>query len=347
MRLFLVLLVAAGLVACGPKARKVDNRSPEQMSADAAGVPLAEFRKLLNAEKASMTGLDAVALRDGSQARCRDFRGTPEMKPCLVRQRASVELLTAKSKEVLAGDPTTACVDTRMQMGASSEEASRVCAQFSPQCRAEYAERYWRWADRVTSGLLGAEGKGYFKCKAADEVLFAGAVFRNASVDQYYRGRTSMSSDPCHGEQIEYNAPDGTAYLWYGTNATVVKGEWEIVEGGDDPRITFPATTTGNKPVPQYCQRYQGNTVQPGHKTARWPVAMPSLLPVEPRQGGQCRGRCLRAGEQPHGAGALLRGNLARAFPGLCETLSRGGLQGWPGRPGWLNNGRILVLDFP
>lgn len=318
MRAFLVFLLAAGLVACGPKARKSDKRSAEQISADAIGVPLLQFRQMVAEEQETMRGLDAKALRDGSQAGCAKLRGTPEQRPCLVRQRASVELLTEKKNAVLSGDPAVACTDTRVQMGASTEEALRVCGQFSAACQREYADRYWRWADRVSVGLLGAQGKGYFKCKAADETLFAGAVFRKASFDQMFRGRTSMSADPCHGEQIEYNAPDGKAYLWYGTNADVVVGEWAIVSDEGDPRVVALNRFKNGDPVPKYCQRYQGNTYNPATKKrgGRWECIDVFLL---------TRGRAASAEGDVFGlseGGAVphrLRGNLPTRFRGYAN----------------------------
>jgi hypothetical protein len=31
-----------------------------------------------------------------------------------------------------------------------------------------------------------------------------------------------------HGTQIEYHAPDGTSYLWYPRNTSVVRGRWKV-----------------------------------------------------------------------------------------------------------------------
>ncbi len=262
---FAVLLCLGLLAACGPKPRSSKPYDPIASGAKAVGVSQQEYRNLVAADKARLQNEDTATLRDRTRQGCANLRGQTGYKECVVRQRASVVLITERQDKLIASNPTEACIDTRVGMGQSRQKAGQVCGGFSRACQAEYARRYWRHADIVTVGLLGAEGKGYFKCKAAEETLFAGKVTRTASFDSLFSDRTIMSADPCHNEQIEYYAPDGKAYLWYGTNKNVVVGEWEIVTERSDPRwrTAIASGTQNGKPVPVYCQRYQSNTYNP------------------------------------------------------------------------------------
>ena len=266
MKSFVFCLLAVLLATCGPQPRKADNRSPEQRTADAIGISTAELANRKSAIRPEIQALDDSALRQATRAGCGHLRGKAGYSECVVRQRTAAEEAGVRLDRLVASDPTTACVETKTTMGLSKARAEQTCQAFSPQCRAEYAKRFWRHADSVTFGLLGAEGKGYFKCQAADETEFAGEVIRNATFPVLFSGRTLMSSDPCHGEQVEYYAPDGKAYLWYGDNANIVQGEWEIVTDSSDPRFIHGGKVQGKGRQPPYCQRYGANTYNPATK---------------------------------------------------------------------------------
>lgn len=46
-----------------------------------------------------------------------------------------------------------------------------------------------------------------------------------------FADRTLLFYDPQHGNQIEYYAPDGHAFLWYPGNGIALRGVWRISEG--------------------------------------------------------------------------------------------------------------------
>lgn len=64
---------------------------------------------------------------------------------------------------------------------------------------------------------------------------------------------TQMSYSPGHGTQVEYMAADGSTWLWYPGNKSILPGQWKVSGG-------------------QLCFRYGGNSFNPvtGHRGGGW-----------------------------------------------------------------------------
>lgn len=67
-----------------------------------------------------------------------------------------------------------------------------------------------------------------------------------------YADKTILFAGGGHGYQVEYYAPDGSAYLWYPGNERTLRGAWKVEEG-----------ELGNR----LCFRYGANTYNPVTKT--------------------------------------------------------------------------------
>ena len=70
--------------------------------------------------------------------------------------------------------------------------------------------------------------------------------FTTAEADDLFRDRTVLYRDWQHGNQIEYYAPNGIAYLWYPGNQQVVPSRWSIP---DSRRICFQYPSQSYNPV--------------------------------------------------------------------------------------------------
>lgn len=81
-----------------------------------------------------------------------------------------------------------------------------------------------------------------YRCFTAEAL----AIWNASDVTAQISGKTVRTVSPVHGTQIEYVAGDGSAYLWYPGNSTVVASQWRIATGprrfsARDLCQTFPA----------------------------------------------------------------------------------------------------------
>jgi hypothetical protein len=77
-------------------------------------------------------------------------------------------------------------------------------------------------------------------CAAALCVPVAASAQSAATIRDLICGRTVHYHTPGIGNQIEYTAPDGTAYLWYPDMPDAIIGTWQITpQGLDDAQTCF------------------------------------------------------------------------------------------------------------
>lgn len=317
-----LLLIIISLAACGTKSTR-SSGDPNQTDAERLGITLAEYRTLVDTQKSEFSDAETAKLRPVLQRSCRPLREKPKYGECLVQARAVREVMTERRDALVAADPLGACTEARVEMGQSRSKARDVCAGFSRACQEEYATRYWIGAHSVQYGLIGAEGKGYWRCKATGERLFAGAAVPNTTVEQLFSDRTSMSYDPCHQEQIEYNAPDGRSYLWYGNNKTILRGLWEIVTNNNDPRISIRTKSNSGTPMAQYCQKYEPGSYNPSTRqsSGRW-ECLPLFLIAQNTVAGAA-GDVFGLAEASEVPGRL-RGNVPSRFKDFANPYPGG-----------------------
>lgn len=82
-----------------------------------------------------------------------------------------------------------------------------------------------------------------------DQINSSSEALRNA-----VSGATLVTRDPNsliqeHGTQVEFNAEDGTSYLWYPGNQSIVVGEWR--------------TQSSSRGRTELCYRYGSSTYNP------------------------------------------------------------------------------------
>lgn len=82
-------------------------------------------------------------------------------------------------------------------------------------------------------------------------------TFKESGLKLRYRNATSLDYSIHHGTQVTYTAPNGTAFLWYPGNTSVVVGDWKtITDKQGDGRICFRYSKTTYNPV---TRSYGGN----------------------------------------------------------------------------------------
>lgn len=81
-----------------------------------------------------------------------------------------------------------------------------------------------------------------------------------ASIIDLICGRTVHYWDPALGNQIEYTAADGQAYVWHGDTDQLVTGTWEVTQItlniGEVCYVYDPGSFGSDDPGSEYCFRW-------------------------------------------------------------------------------------------
>lgn len=112
---------------------------------------------------------------------------------------------------------------------------------------------------RTYSDGTTTKSSNYISNSSVQTALERMATYSVLPVDQaraLVSGKTSLSYDlgMNFGNQIEYNAPDGTNYLWFPGNKVILKAKWEI--------RTIKSPKSG-KELTAMCYQYGTNTYNP------------------------------------------------------------------------------------
>lgn len=89
-------------------------------------------------------------------------------------------------------------------------------------------------------------------------------------IASFFADRTIVSHSPQHGTQVEYIAPNGTTFLWYPGNDTILRGTFNVLWENASAEIDDPqeGRYRGQINLNYVCFRYAANSYNPvtGHR---------------------------------------------------------------------------------
>ncbi|WP_166415770.1 hypothetical protein [Cochlodiniinecator piscidefendens] len=103
----------------------------------------------------------------------------------------------------------------------------------------------------VLSGCGFVEKENFFPLGSEARTIAASAELSQ----RFFSNSTRVSHNNFrHGTQYEYHAPDGTTYLWYPGNRSIVMGQWKVerTRDGDNTLCYLYGSSSFNPVTRQY-----------------------------------------------------------------------------------------------